>query len=218
MATAKLKQFNAQTFRFWTVAIYLFLVAAVGTYFLPFVGVELPVIGKKSWSVRSVVKTIPKGFQSQGKSNLKMSQKFDFIDFVKELTPPKQEGRGLPKGIVNVVLGVLVPIAAAVAYLALILGLFLAPLKRSGVFLFTSGVAVVCAMYVVLAVFYFNTAMQGAFSDTLLKTKDSPFFFITKNLVQEVSIRPDTGLIALVSLAAIIFLAGLLRMSRANTA
>ena len=46
-----------------TVAIYIFLIAALGTYFLPVISVNLPVFGMKSWSVRDVVQVLPKGIK-----------------------------------------------------------------------------------------------------------------------------------------------------------
>ena len=216
MATAS--KFNEKVHRFWTIVIYVFLLGALSTYFLPFVRVTVPVFGKKNWSVRQMVRTIPKGIRTGEQGEKKMTADFDFIDFVKEVAPKGEGTASERKQAANLVLGFLVPVAAVLAYLALVVGLFLALLKKSGAFIFSSGFTTVCASYVVLGILYFDGLARSAFSSALAKAEESPFFFIAERLVQQVSIGPDLGLIWLVALAAMIFLASLLRMSRSKQA
>lgn len=217
MATTTAKV-NVKVHRFWTFVIYVFLVGALSTYFLPFIRVAVPVFGEKSWSVRQMVRTIPKSVRTgqQGESTVEMTADFDFIDFVKEVSPKGGEATGGQKRVAHVVAGILIPIAMLVAYLALVVGLFLVLLKRGGAFIFTSIVATVCAAYVILGVYYFDALARSALASALSKAEESPFFFVTKQLVQGVSVQPDVGLIALVALAAMIFLAALLRLSRSG--
>jgi len=220
MATTRTRKVNLKVYGIWTAIIYLFLIGAIGTYFLPIVRVQVPVLGQVSWSVRDIVKTIPKGVRSEEPRSKKLSAGFDFIDFVKEVVPKSAgaDGKTTPRQVAGIIMAALTPIALLLAYLALLIGLFIAPLKKSGVFVFLSALATACTSYVYLSIYYFDGAAQKAFAQALSNVKDSPFFFVAQHLVQKVSIRPDTGLIVLLLLSAVIFLAVLVRMSRATRA
>jgi hypothetical protein len=205
---------QSKTHLIWTIAIYIFLAGALGTYFLPFVGVKVPVLGEKSWSVRSIVKTIPKMSSSEAKEKGKFSPQFDFMDFVKEVAPRGEGSKVERERLTLIVLGALVPIALVVTYLATVLGFFLAPLKKSTFFSLTSGLATVCASYVFMGVQYVNSAAHQAFDQAIADAEQSPFFLVTKHLVQEVTIEPYYGLFALLVLTPLVFLANMARLSR----
>ena len=205
-----------------TVAIYIFLVAALGTYFLPVVSVDLPVFGTKSWSVRDVVQTLPKSFAPKsGKGGEReLSPNYDFLDMVKEVSSKRQAAKGGSgaRGGMSIsptfILGALVPVALALAYLLTLLGLFLAPLKRGSAFIANSLLTAIFACYAYGGVFILNASAQRAFQESLAKVEDSPFSLIAKNLVQKVTIQPANGLIVLILLTLIVFGAGLYRRSR----
>ena len=213
MAKSKVK---SGSYRFWTVVIYVFLLGAVGTYFLPFVGVQVPVLGEKSWSVRDIVKTIPKIKPSSGEQRTKFSTRFDFMDFVKEIAPRGGDAKAEKKKLTVIVLGALIPIALVLAYTAVVIGLFLAPLKKGRAFILTCVVATVSATYVFVGIHYVNAAAQQAFNQAISQAQGSPFFLVTKHLVQEVSIQPAYGLVTLLVLGTLLFATGLLRMSKAG--
>ena len=196
-------------------AIYVFLIAALGTYFLPIVGVNLPAFGKKSWSVRDVVSAIPKGTAQKEEKKGDLTPQYDFLDLVKEISPKQPETKTTAKLSPQFILGALVPIALALAYLLSVLGLLVAPLKKGATFFLVSALSAICSVYALLGVFYLGQAAQQAFSDSLAKVEDSPFSIIAKNLVQQVTIQPENGLYALVLLTVIVFGLGVYRKNAA---
>lgn len=208
----KLKS-GSKPFGITTVVLYVFLVAAIGTYFLPFVGVGIPVVGEKSWGVRDLVKTLPKGVQMKGAERKEFTPEFDFVDLIEEVTFRIPEGKVTWNTVKHFLLAALIPVALLLAYLALLIGLFLASLKNTKAFACVAGLATVCAAYVVIGISYLGIAAQKALADSLARVEESPFFLVTKELVQEVSIRPDIGGIALLILAALIFVVALFRSS-----
>lgn len=204
---------KGNTSRFTSIAAYVFLIAALGTYFLPIVSVTLPALGKKSWSVRDIVKSIPKG-TSQKESQL--TSDYDFLDLVKEIAP-KQKGTQTPsQASPQFIAGALVPIALALAYIFVVLSLFLAPLKKGAAFVSVSVLSAVCSTYALIGTYYLGQAAQNAFSSSLAKIEGSPFSEITKKFVQEVAIRPETGLMVLVVLTVAVAALGFYRSTQAS--
>ncbi|MBI4358321.1 MAG: hypothetical protein HY584_03395 [Candidatus Omnitrophica bacterium] len=201
--------------RLLTAAIYVFLIAALGTYFLPIVGVTLPAFGKKTWSVRDVVSAVPKGAAEKEEKGKKLTPDYDFLDIVKEISPKEPETKATSKISPEFILGALVPVALALAYVLSVLGLFVAFLRKGAVFFSVSALSAVCSVYALLGVFYLGQAAQRAFSDSLAKVEDSPFSMIAKNFVQQVTIQPENGLYALVLLTVIVFGLGVYRKNAA---
>ena len=187
-----------------TVAIYIFLTAALGTYFLPVISVNLPVFGMKSLSVRDVVQVLPKGIKG-GEKREPMTSRYDFMDMVKEVSAKK----GATKSKIGIsptfIAGALVPVALALAYLLSLLGLFLAPLRKGRALVLDSILAALCASYVYFGIFVLNNAAQRAFQESLAKVAESPFSVIAKNLVQKVTIQPEKGVVALILFTLIVF-------------
>ena len=200
-----------------TILTYLLLLASLGTYFIPVVSVHLPALGTKSWSVRDIVKTIPKGTLGAKKETKKseFTLRYDFSDFVTEVTPRTKEGK-TSKMAPELVIGALIPISLALAYLLVLLNFFLAPLARKSALSVGSLLTVVCSGYTVFGVYYLNLAAQRAFASSLAKVEQSPFAIITKNLVQQAQIQPDIGLYALAVLAFLVFLISLYQAKSAR--
>jgi hypothetical protein len=192
---------KSNTLQIWTIALYVLLTAGIVSYFLPFISVQVPVVGKKSWSVQDVVKTIPKSVSTKEKKRGTFSKQFDFMDFLKEISPKGEGVQVTQKRVTNAILGALVPIALIVAYFTLIAGLFAVRFNKPGLLAFVSGVASGCAGYVVVAILYFNLEAQQAFNAAMSKAQDSPFFMVTKNFVSEVSIQPEYGAYVLLGFA-----------------
>lgn len=220
MAKSKSSVFNSS--KIATVVIYLSLLAVLGTYVLPLQSITLPAIGKKAWSVQDIVKTlpIPKGGGKGGpageeKQGAKLDIDFDFMDFVKEISP-KKEGTGAPAKVSpEFIFGALIPIALVLAYLFAILSLLVASLKNRSALVSTAFISAVSAAYVLVGTFYLSASARKAFSASMAKVEDSPFGAIAKNFVQEVSIQPETGLYALVGLTVLVLLVALYRRNQA---
>lgn len=214
----KTKLATSNGYKLATVAIYLLLIAALATYFLPLQSVTLPAIGKQSWSVQDIVKSLPKGAgkgqAGKAQSGRSFDVNFDFMDFVKEITP-KQQGTGGPSKVSpEFIFGALIPVALVLAYLFVILSLLLALLKGSAL-IATSLASVICSAYVLVGTYYLSAAAQKAFSSSVAKVADSPFGIIAKNFVQEVSIQPETGLFVLVGVTALTLVTGFYRRNQA---
>ncbi len=210
---AKTKSSASNSFKIATGVIYLSLLAALGTYFLPLQSVTLPAIGKKSWSVQDIVKSFPKG-AVKGKAGRKFDVNFDFMDFVKEITP-KKAASGTPAKISpEFIFGALIPVALVLAYLFALLSLLLASVRNGSALIGTALISVISAGYVLVGTYYLSSAAQKAFSSSVAKVADSPFGVIAKNFVQEVSIQPETGLYALVGLTVLVLVVGLYRRNQ----
>lgn len=216
MAKTKLSVSNGS--KITTIVIYLLLMAALGTYFLPLQSVMLPAVGKQSWSVRDIVKTIPKSIPARGQEEKAASgfkTDFDFMDFVKEISPKNQQTGTASKLSPEFLFGALMPVALVLAYLFVILSLFLAPIKRGSALIGAALISVISSAYVLVGTFYLSSSAQKAFSSSVAKVEDSPFGAIAKRFVQEVSIQPENGLYALVGLTALVLVVGFYRRNQA---
>lgn len=195
-----------------TVAIYVFLIGALATYFLPIMSVNLPALGKKSWSVKDMVGVIPKslpkaGGQPAGQKE-KLSINYDFGDLLKELSPKAEPGKGGAKISRKVLLASFVPVALALAYLLAIISLLLAAVKNAAGFFVSSAATAACSVYALAGTYLLAQRAQQAFSSSMAKVAESPFGAIAKNFVQQVSVQPETGLYALAVLTVLAFLLG----------
>lgn len=200
-----------------TIAIYVFLIGALGTYFLPIVSVTLPAFGNKGWSVRDVVTSIPipkVGLKATSQTEEKLTLDYDFIDLVKEVSPKNPETKATVKVSPEFIAGALVPVALALAYVLVLLCCFLAPLKKGAIFPSVSLLATACAAYALLGTYYLSQAAQRAFASSIARVEDSPFGIIAKNFVQQVTIQPETGLYALVVLTALVLVTGFYRRAQ----
>jgi hypothetical protein len=193
--------------------IYLMLTGALATYFLPFAGIKVPALGEKNWSVRDIVKTIPKIASGQEARRSEFNASFDFMDFIRELLPRGRDMKVERERLTMFVLGAFIPVSLAIVYLSLLLGLFLAVLKKSGPFLIACGLATSCASYVIAGIYYFNSVAHEAFMAAITNAKSTPFFLITEQFVQEVSVQPAYGCLALALLATLLFVTGLVRIN-----
>lgn len=215
---AKTKAASSKGTQISTVLIYLLLLGTLATYVLPLQSVTLPAIGKKSWSVQDVIKTIPQSAstksQKEKTGGLDLKIDFDFMDFVKEIAP-KGENKEQVKISPEFIFGALMPIALVLSYVFVILSLLVAASKKgAGLIGFTLGAAI-SAVYVLVGTFYLSQAAQRAFQSSMAKIEGSPFAAITKNFVQEVSIQPEYGLYTLVALTALTAAVGFYRRNQA---
>ncbi|OGW85379.1 MAG: hypothetical protein A3C35_00880 [Omnitrophica bacterium RIFCSPHIGHO2_02_FULL_46_11] len=197
-----------------TAAIYVFLVAVLGTYFLPIVGVNLPAFGRKSWGVRDIVKTIPKGTSKKADEKKQLTPQYDFMDLVKEVSPRNPDNKTAVKVSPEFIFGAMVPVALALTYLFSVLGLLIASLRKGGLFVLTSALAFITAFYSLVGTYLLSQAAHRAFSDSVAKVAESPFGIIAKNLVQQITVQPDSGLYALVVLTGLVFVVGIYRLKQ----
>lgn len=184
-----------------TVLIYVSLFAVLATYVMPIVGVSLPALGKKSFSVRDFASALPKSVPSKKEERPeKLSPNFDFMDLVREISPRHPETKTVVKVSPEFVMGAMVPVALVLVYVLALIGLFLAPLRNAAALLIVSGLSVLFSGYVLAGTYYIGQAAQRAFSDSVSKLSETPFAAITQKFVQQVSIQPDYGLYALLLL------------------
>lgn len=214
---SKTKSSASAGFKTTSVIIYLLLIAAIGTYFLPLQSITLPAIGKKSWSVQDIVKSFPKGaVKTEGKeTGKKFDADFDFMDFVKEITPKKQTTGTPAKISPEFLLGSLIPVALVLAYLFVVIGFLVASVKNGSALIASALLSVICSTYVLLGTYYLSSAAQKAFSSSLAQVEASPFGAIAKNFVQEITINPETGLYALVASTVLVLIAAFYRRNQA---
>ena len=199
-----------------TIFIYLFLIAALGTYFLPLQSVTIPAFGKKSWSVQDIVKSFPKGVskkQAADKTEKHFDVHFDFMDFVKEVTPKERATNAPSRVSQEFIFGALIPVALILTYFFVILSFLFSLFQKTSVLIASSFLSVICSAYVLIGTYYLSAAAQRAFSASLAKVEASAFGIIAKNFVQEISIQPETGLFALVGLTALVLVAATYRKS-----
>ncbi len=194
------------------IATYVFLIGALGTYFLPIISVKLPALGVKSWSVKDVVsvipKLLPKGGGQKAEQKGKLSVNYDFNDLIKEISPKGEPGKGKAHVSKKIILGGLVPFALALAYLLAALSLILAVLKKCAAFFTASVATAACSVYALLGTYALAQAAQRAFSDSMSKVESSPFGAIAKNFVQQVKVQPETGLYVLAALTVLVVVIG----------
>ena len=214
----KTKSSASNSYKIATAVIYLALLAVLGTVVLPLQSVTLPAIGKKSWSVQDIVKSLSKGVfkgpAGEEKRGAKLDIDFDFMDFVKEISP-KKEATGAPAKVSpEFIFGALIPVALVLAYLFTVLSLLVASVKNGSALIGAALISAISAVYVLVGTYYLSSAARKAFSDSVAKVADSPFGVIAKNFVQEVSIQPETGLYALVGLTVFVLLAALYRRNQ----
>ena len=195
------------------IATYVFLLGALGTYFLPVMSVNLPAFGKKSWSVKDIVsvipKSLPKGGGQQPDKKGKLSIDYDFKDLIKEISPKSEPGKGGAQVSPRIILGTLVPVALALAYLLVIVSLLMALSKNCSAFGASSIAAAACSVYALVGTYLLAQAAQKAFSSSMAKVEASPFGAIAKNFVQQVSVKPEMGLYALAVLTVLVLVLGL---------
>lgn len=197
-----------------TIAIYVLLLAVLSTYFLPIVGVNLPAFGKKTLSVRDIVKVLPKSVSQRSEAHQPLTVQFDFLDLVKEVAPRNPDTKVIVKLSPEFISGALVPVALALTYLLALLSFFIAPLRKDQAFLFTSVLSLVCALYAFLGTSLLGQAARRAFADSLAKVEEAPFAMIAKKFVQEVTIQPEKGFLLLVLFTVLVLGVGLYRRFR----
>lgn len=198
-----------------SILIYIFLIGALGTFAMPVIRVSLPPLGEKAWSVLEVVKPV---LQSAGGRRQKQGQMqkvdYDFVDILKEVLPHSAKTNQPRQLSATFLAGILVPIALLASYL-LLLVLCCFPLMKRNVTLATAAIAaVLTSVYALAGTFYLGHAAQQSVQAAAEKAGSGILGMITKNLVQQISIRPDTGLYALAVLCALVYLTGLYRREK----
>ena len=189
-----------------TIVLYALLIAALSTYFMPVVNVNLSALGSKVWSVQDLVRIIPSGMIWKNEERQPLTAQYDFFDLVQELAPRQAGSKVTLKASPQFIAGALVPLALAGAYVLAILNLLLVPLRRNQVFTIVSIFTVACSGYVLFGMYYLDQVARRVFSESLAKVGESPFALIARNLISEVEIRPASGLFVLVGLTVLILL------------
>lgn len=194
--------------------IYMLLIAAIGTYALPMLSIQLPPLGEKTLSVKDVIQSIPKaggGGEEKKKGDLKVSR--DFLDVLMKLLPKDAETKKPVKLSLTFIVGILVPIALVVAYGTLFLSLLIVPFKK--IFLsILSGAAVLSAAYAVVGTFYLGLVAEAAYANAVDKVSGKTLGGLVKNFIPEITIVPDYGLYALFLVSAFIYTINLFRKAK----
>ncbi len=198
----------------WKTLVYLMLAGALFTYVCPFVRVRVPALGTRTWSVRDMVQTASKVIPSKTNTAQSFNPSFDFIDFIRELLPRGEGFRLEQERTLLFVMGAFVPLALIVVYVTLVLTFFLALLKNGNPYAWATGIMNVCVGYVIGSIYFFNHAAHESFGKAITSAKANPFFLVTERLVQDVSLEPAKGAWALIAFTAVLFVVGLLRLSK----
>lgn len=193
-----------------TFFVYLLLIAALGTFFLPTVRVRMPPLGERSWSIRDLTKSLPKLLTPKEEKESRVKLDYDFIDLVMKVLPPDEKAIGPYQVSPTFLLGILVPFALIMAYLFLALGVLLVSLRKGLLFL-PSSLALLSSGYALGGTYCLGITAQRTFTAMAAKAGEGIFGIFTRNLVQQITIQPDTGLFALVILTGLLWLANLLR-------
>ena len=188
----------------------LLLGGALGTYTLPVLVVNFPPLGKKAWSTLEVTKPVAKALMGKKKEaqqgklpGIKVNQ--DFLDLLKKIAPKDEKSGATQKFSLAFILGILVPVSLALAYLLAALGLLSLIVGIAGASRFFSFLALVSSAYALTGTFYLGKAAAASFQGSVAKAGQGIFGAIAKNFAEKVTIQPDKGLYALAALTFLAF-------------
>lgn len=184
----------------------LVLLASLATIWIPFISLQLPAIGEISWSVQDLVKMIPKDIFKASSNRRENVPEIDFMGLLRRLTVgSKAPQKPLPLSV-EFIAGVLIPVALAIAYLMVILGLIGLALGRKGFLTLTSAIAACASLYVIFGIQVLSWAAQKRMDQALSRLQAHPFSFVTKYFVEKTAVSPDQGIFLLAGLATTAFL------------
>ncbi len=193
---------------------YVLMIAALGTYVLPVWRVEMKPLGSKSWSVHDLVKAMPKpALRRDAETDQKPSTRkksFDFGDVLRNVSRPAQPGDE-KKISPTFVIGIFIPIALALTYLLVLLGLFLAPVKGGKPFRLIAGFSILASGYVLAATHYLSVQAQNSFAQGIQQAGQGIFALLGPGIAPQLTIRPDVGLFALFGLTVAVFVVNFAR-------
>lgn len=198
--------------------VFVFLVAALATAWLPLIRIEVPPVGKKSLGIRDLVSSLSKAAQS-GKSgegaSLKVKMDPDFFDVIEKVLPQKSKAGSAPSGAPakvspTFVLALLVPISLAAAYLLALIEAALAAFKQIGAFKTASLVALASSAYALVGTIYLSRVVQETVNKGIADAGEKLFGIFSKEVMPQITLAPDKGLYALLAASALVFVTGLL--------
>jgi len=201
-------------FFFAGLLLFIFLVGALATYFIPIVKIEVPPLGEMKWAVSDVVDILPKvSFEKkEGKRmfDIDFKKNREFLDLLEKILP-KSEAGGMNKANLTFILGILVPIALALTYFLIIACLLFSIVRLKKFVVFLAGTACLSSCYALFGFFQLGVQAEKVFDQAVAKAGEGALGLITKHLVPEITVAPDTGLYALLGACILVFFASLLR-------
>ncbi|MBI4388112.1 MAG: hypothetical protein HY582_03630, partial [Candidatus Omnitrophica bacterium] len=190
-----------------TISVYILLLVALGTYFTPVLKIEVPLFGVKKWSTHDFVKRIPMKFSSQKEKSSDFKVDQDFFETIKKIFP-KKEGVGAAQpqtAPTALVAAVIIPVALALTYLLVLLGLIFVSIGKWSAVFFSSIFSVCTAVCALFASYYLGAAANQAFADAVAKAGENFLGVVTKNFIPKNTIQLDLGLYLLVGFTILSF-------------
>lgn len=196
-----LMKHHSRGFVLTSLLVWVFLIGALATYFMPVFSVKVSPLVKKSWSASSFVGVIPQSVFQGGKGEKPKSEgpRVD-VDFKKilEKIAPSQKGDGgkSPLPPLPVIVGVLIPVALVLSYAAVAGAIVLAciPVLKKILLPWVLGLGVLLSGYVMGGVYYLDHVAQKG-----LGGGEGLLGVIGKALSAEIAFQPEPALFALIA-------------------
>ena len=202
---SNLLKWTLKNFRLVPALITICLVVAAYTYWLPIIRVVVSPLGSKAWSVRDIVKVIPKGvFQPAKKPSFKID--FDFVDLVMKILPKNSQTQAPKKLSLTFIYCMLVPVALVIAYLGVFLQFVMIFFSKGQVLQKTAGVTIVASLYALIGTYYLGVQAQIAFTNAVERASQGTFGFVAKYLVQQTAVCAGAGAYTLLVATTLVFL------------
>lgn len=188
--------------------ILLIYALALVSYFLPAVQIDFKPAGIKTWSPHQIARPlelqVKNLIERSGKKSPVMPD-FDFFDYLKKILPENQQVRTENKKMPWIlILGISIPIALIVCYLALILNLFLSPFNAYKISRKLAWISAVTSGYGFCALFYLNSEMSKRLGEKFGAAKGL-LSSISKPLALDIQLMPTYGFYLLLSVCFILY-------------
>jgi len=192
MTKAKKKQIAG-----WLLVVFIFV--GLATYMMPFMRVQIGGVGLLRYSFSDLVGFLPKpdiGTSQSSKPKIHFKEALEKL--VKKVNPPSKQGGGFPFSG-PFILGLLIPVALAWAYVLLLVTLILEFADKKKRHLKYLLLSALCAFYAMAGSVYLSYVARKAVSDSGGKF----FSLITKAFSQSIDVASDYGVhVLLIALVA----------------
>jgi len=207
MANNKGGGLNASSFRISVIFLYGFLLMGLYTFVMPAISITLPAFGKKSWSVHSIVRILPKDAipEKRGTTDL------NFKDILSEILPQDKETKEVKKFSLDFILAILIPIALGATYLLFVLNIFLGLLPSPRFITLSSIVCIFTAGYALVGTHLLGAFVKKRLAEKMAAMNEGIFQMVGRHFVKDTSIQPEDALYWLVVLSFLIFFTSLFR-------
>lgn len=192
----------------------MLIAGGIWTFFLPLVKVNVPPIVSEQWSAWDMTKPLPKLFTKRESKWDMTKLDFDYLDVLIKILPKNQAGEGT-KLSSAFWLGVSLPIALVLTYLALIFAA-LSLLLMGGQGLMTVALAALgTAIYSIFGVYYLGQVATQAFQNTVNARAQGFLGEVTKHFVQKITMESDMSLYVLCTCTLLLFFVQIYRFNTA---